>query len=142
MLEAMQPVEAVTRARTVLAGEPGVRWAYLFGSCARGEPHRDFDLAIMPVAGAFPTLVAWGRLVADLEAALGGRVDLVDLTDAPLSLAGTLLVDRIVVVDHEIEQRHAWEAATTSRWIDFRFALERAAKVRRQAMEQRLRGAG
>lgn len=125
----------------MLAAERGVRWAYLFGSCARGEPHRDFDLAVMSEPGAFATMVAWGRLVADLEAALGGRVDLVDLTDAPLPLSGTLLADKIVIVDHVPSQRHAWEAETASRWIDFRFALERAAEIRRAAMEQRLRGA-
>ena len=30
-----------------LAGEPTIRWAYLFGSAARGETFRDLDVAVM-----------------------------------------------------------------------------------------------
>jgi predicted nucleotidyltransferase len=37
--------------RDVLAREPRVQWAYLFGSAARGERHRDVDVAVMKRPG-------------------------------------------------------------------------------------------
>ena len=44
MLTNEQVLQAVRR---VLAAEPDVRWGYVFGSVARGEPYRDVDVAVM-----------------------------------------------------------------------------------------------
>ena len=90
--------------------------------------------------GALPTAVAFGLLVARLEAAAGCKVDLVDLRAVSLPLAGDLLRDRIVLVDRDRDARHEWEADTTSRWLDFKPAYERSAEVRRQAMLARAAG--
>ena len=95
----------------------------------------------MPRADALQSLVEWGQLVAALEAVLHSPVDLVDLRSAPLSLVGPMLEQRVVVVDRERGARHEWEADTTSRWLDFRPALERFSQVRREALAARLRGA-
>lgn len=131
--------------RERLAREQGLRWAYLFGSAARGEQHRDVDVAVMPMAAVAeggPGLVELGLLAGDLEALTGTRVDLVDLGAAPLPLAGPMLRERVVLLDRDPTARHIWEADTTSRWLDFEPAYERYAAVRRAAFLRRTRGAG
>ena len=138
----VRSADAVARVRPVLEAEVAVRWAYLFGSCARGEAGRDVDLAIMRADGAGGTAVEWGALVAALEGAAGAAVDLVDLAIAPLPLVGTILAQRVVLVDCDPGARHEWEAQQLSRWIDFRPAWERYAQLRLDALQRRLRGAG
>lgn len=128
--------------RERLAREQGMRWAYLFGSAARGEEHRDLDIAVMPVAGADeggPDLATFGRIAGDLEALTGTSVD---LGSAPLPLTGPMIRERIVLLDRDPAARHAWEAETTSRWLDFRPAYERYSALRRAAFLRRTRGAG
>jgi predicted nucleotidyltransferase len=124
--------------RATLRDEPELRWAYVFGSVARGEAHRDVDVAIMPVAGALRGGVAFGQLIAKLEAAVGAKVDLVDLRSAELPLAGSLLRERRIVVDREPEARQSWEADTTIRWIDFEPSYVEFLDRRSRAMRQRL----
>ncbi len=135
------PAEAIDAVRLVLAAEPHLRWAYVFGSVARGTTYRDVDVAIMPAPSMPPGAVAWGQLVARLEATLGTKVDLVDLDTADLPFVGPMLCERIVVLDRDRDRRHAWEAETTSRWLDFRPSYEEAQRVRTLAMQRRLSGA-
>ena len=124
-------------ARRVLAEEPNVRWAYAFGSTVRGGPFRDVDVAVMPTPDV--PLAELGAWVAALEQAVGCKVDLVDLTTAELPFVGPMLRERRVLVDREPAARHAWEASTTSRWLDFEPSYreflavrERAARLRRE----------
>ena len=56
---------------SVLAADDGLAWACLFGSAARGGPCRDVDIAILPRAGAYGSLLDIGTLVARLEEACG-----------------------------------------------------------------------
>ena len=134
--------QVIAGVEPALAAERGVRWAYLFGSCARDAAGRDVDIALMPAAGAFPSAVDWGQLIARLEGVVGTKVDLVDLRAAPLSLLGAILGDRRrVLVDRERDARHEWEAHAMLRWIDFKPAYERYQRVRQEAMQERLRGA-
>jgi len=59
--------------RRILDAEPGVAYALLFGSCARGtgRPDSDADIAIELTPGAL------GGLAARLESAAGRAIDLV-----------------------------------------------------------------
>lgn len=134
--------EVIDAVRDVLAAEPHVRWAYLFGSVARGKTWRDVDVALMPASTMPDGAVTWGQITARLEAATGAGVDLVDLGRAELPLVGPMLVDRIVVLDRDRDARIAFEAETTSRWLDFKPSYEEAQRIRRLAMQERLRGAG
>ncbi|MFN6144775.1 MAG: nucleotidyltransferase family protein [Planctomycetota bacterium] len=133
----MDAAEAIAAVRRVLAEEPEARWAYVFGSTVRGGRYRDVDVAVMPTAKA--TLAGIGGWVARLETAVGCKVDLVDLTNAELPFVGPMLRERAVVVDRDPAARHAWEASTTSRWLDFEPSYreflavrERAARLRRE----------
>lgn len=134
----MDAAAVVDVVRQVLAGEPAVRWAYVFGSVARGERYRDVDVAVMPRAGALTGAVAWGQLVARLEAVLGAKVDLVDLSAAELPLVGPMLRERRIVVDAEPDVRRAWEVDTTSRWLDFEPAYLEFLRRRSDAMRLRV----
>ena len=123
-----------------LANEPHVRWAYVFGSAARGTAYRDVDVAIMPAATMPGGAVAWGAIVARLETAAKTKVDLVDLSQDNLPLVGPMLTERVLVLDRERGARCAFEAETTSRWLDFRPAYEEFLRVRTLAMQRRLQG--
>ena len=131
----MDAAEAIAVVRRILAEEPDVRWAYVFGSAARGGPHRDVDVAVMPTPAT--TAAGLGAIVARLETAVGCKVDLVDLTSAELPFVGPMLRERIVVVDREPGARHAWEANTTSRWLDFEPSFREFLAVRERAAQRR-----
>lgn len=122
----------------MLTERPDAQWAYVFGSVARGGPFRDVDVAIMPSASMPSGAVAWGQLVARLETAVGTTVDLVDLSQPDLPLFGPMLCERVVVLDRDRAARIAWEAETTSRWLDFRPSYEEFLRLRDLAMRQRL----
>lgn len=134
------PQEVIAAARQVLAEDPHVRWAYVFGSVARGTGYRDLDVALMPGPGMPSGGVAWGERIARLEAAAGCKVDLVDLSCADLPLLGPMLLDRVVVVDREPSARHSFEAETTSRWLDFKPSYEEFLRVRTLAAQRRMQG--
>jgi predicted nucleotidyltransferase len=133
--------DLITAVRDVLAGEPHVRWAYVFGSVARGGAGRDVDVALMPAAEMPRGAVCWGSCIARLEAATGRAVDLVDLGCAAITLLGPMLCDRVVVVDRDRDARVAFEAAATMRWLDFKPCQAEAERIRVLAMQRRLRGA-
>ena len=91
-IDALPPVEQ--RLRDVLDREPTLRWAYLFGSAARGEAFRDLDVAVMLAADARGA-VPLGRVAARAEeAAAGVPVDVVDLASAAPALAGRIAARR------------------------------------------------
>jgi predicted nucleotidyltransferase len=85
-----------------LAARPEIRFACLHGSFARGEPYRDIDVAVWVDSTRVPPEARVRYmldLAIDLEAALGQRVDLQILNDAPLAfryhaLAGPALTVR------------------------------------------------
>ncbi len=133
----MDAADAIAAARRVLTEEPNVRWAYVFGSIVRGGPFRDVDVAVMPMPEV--TLAELGAWIAALERAVDCKIDLVDLTSAELPFVGPMLRERSVIVDRDPAARHAWEASTTSRWLDFEPSYreflavrERAAQLRRE----------
>jgi predicted nucleotidyltransferase len=134
----MTPEQVLAAVRDVLQADPHVRWAYVFGSVARGGPFRDVDVAVMPAADMPGGAVAWGQWIARLEATLGTKVDLVDLRRAELPLVGQMLRERRVVIDREPDARHAFEADTTSRWIDFEPSYQEFLERRSRAMRERL----
>lgn len=137
----MQPAEAaVATVAQTLAGMPGLRWGYVFGSVVRGGSFRDVDVAVMPGPGLPPGAVVWGQMVAALETAVGRPVDLIDLSAAELPFVGPLLAERRVVLDREPSARRTWETQTTGRWLDFQPSWQEQQRVRALAMQRRLAG--
>jgi predicted nucleotidyltransferase len=79
--------------RRAIAKVPGVRLALLFGSRARGTERDDSDVDVALDGPNVDRLSA----AAALGAALGLRVDVVDLRDATIPLLEELLRDAVVV---------------------------------------------
>ena len=128
--------------RRELQGDDRVRWAYVFGSFARGEPYRDLDIAIMLEPDAKWSALELGRLQLHLERATGHPVDVVELGQAALPLIGSVLRERRLLVDRATDERHEWEAVMASRWLDFEPARLRQSALRREAMRRREGSAG
>lgn len=108
----------------VVTGHPVV-FSYVFGSIARGEAS---DTSDVDVAVRFePDLARRERfdlllhLGVALERALGREVDLVDLDEAPLRLAGRILTERVVVTGLDRPERVAYETELFPQYIDFEF---------------------
>lgn len=114
--------EIVARIGTVVAEQP-VLFAYVFGSYARGEARvdSDVDVAVRFVPGLseqerFDRSLQLG---VALELAVGRTVDVIDLDEAPLRLAGRILGEHLVVAGHDRPERVRYETALFKRYVDF-----------------------
>jgi hypothetical protein len=100
-----------------------VEIAYLFGSQARGEagPLSDADVAVLFEERMEPQARFHARvmLTSELPGILGiSRVDVVDLTDAPPSLAFRVVRDGKVIRNKKEGRRIAFESRTMVRYWD------------------------
>lgn len=130
----------VARVRPVLEAHTAVRWAYLFGSAARGEPFRDLDLGVVLHPARCRGAIQFGALASSLEAAVPGvRVDLVDLGVAAPAIRGQAVREGILIVDHEPDARKEWEISVTRIWLDLEPWMQRAEALRLEALQARRR---
>lgn len=105
----------------LLAAEPFVLCAYLFGSVARGDagPGSDVDIAVLTSKDLGPGLLdPLTRLKMDLEDALGQRVDLVHLSQAPPELVHRVLRDGHLLLDKEPNGRISFEVQARNEYWD------------------------
>ncbi len=96
-------------------------FAYLFGGLARGrrDPLSDVDIAVFLRRTDSLAQVKLD-LVGELTDTLGSdEFDLVILNQAPISLAGRILLNRRVLVDKAPYLRHDYEAVTLRKFYDF-----------------------
>ena len=118
----MDTDDIVTRLRDRLAPLPDDLVAvYLFGSVARGtaRPTSDVDVAVLYAATQPATLASLGfDLAADLEPALGRRVDLVVMNRAPADLVHRVLRDGVVVAERDRSRRIAFEVKARNEYFD------------------------
>jgi predicted nucleotidyltransferase len=115
--------------RQVLEAEPGVAYALLFGSGARGTAHSgsDADVAVELTAGTPRDVQALGALAARLEAAAGRRVDLVLVDEAPAPLAYRIFRDGRLLVERDHAALVARKARVLLAYLDFKPVEERCA---------------
>ena len=108
--------------RRVLACEPGVSYALVFGSAARAtlRPDSDVDVAIELRSGAPRDVLALGTLAARLESAAGRRIDLVLLDEAPPPLAYRIFRDGRILVDHDHAALVRRKARAILDYLDFK----------------------
>jgi predicted nucleotidyltransferase len=110
-------------AAAVLDGAP-VRFAYLYGSVARGDTHpgSDVDIAVMferlvPAAERLRHELALGLV---FDARLGGeRADVRDLAAMPLILRGRVVTEGALIFSRDEEGRVAFEVAARNEYFDF-----------------------
>jgi predicted nucleotidyltransferase len=128
----------VSRLRSVLDANPAVRWAYLFGSAARGEAFRDLDVGVVLHSEQGRGAVQFGSLVASLESAVPGvSVDLVDLAAAAPGIRGQAVREGILLIDRDGEARKDWEIDVARVWFDLEPWIRRGDALRLEALEAR-----
>lgn len=113
--------EIAQRIVNTCATAPGVIAVYLFGSVARGtaRPESDVDVAVLIDHAPSPRLGGPRfTLEGDLERALGRRVDLVLLNDAPVDLRARILRDGRLLLDRVPAARIAFEVRTRNEAFD------------------------
>lgn len=114
--------ELTRRIGAVLADQP-IAFAYVFGSVARGDAVADSDVDVAvhfePGLSASDRFARRLRIGVELEQSLELGVDVVDLEDAPLRLAGRILTERVVVTGLERPERVRFETELFRRYIDF-----------------------
>lgn len=121
----MDDVEALRKAVVEPFAAAGVCFSYLFGSRARRDttPDSDTDIAVRFEPGVPPDerLRRVLRLGTELERLVGGPVDLVDLEEAPLRLAGRIATERVILTGHDDQERVRFETGILPRYLDFRY---------------------
>lgn len=121
-------MEALQR---VLADDPRVAYALLFGSAARGDTHEgsDLDVAVAFRADVVADTHALGELVSALEGAAGGRrIDLLLIEEAPPPVAYRAFRDGIILVENDHRAFAARKARAILEYLDFRPVEELAAR--------------
>jgi len=120
-------VDKVRAALEAAAGRyPGLAYAVLFGSAARGTAHArsDVDVAVRGVTG-------WERLglEADLADAVGAPVQVVPLDDAPPALRYRVFRDGIVLQERDRGARVHDQTRAVLDYLDYRPLEQRAARA-------------
>ena len=116
----------IPKAKQLLLQETSVIFAYLFGGLASGKvtPLSDVDIAVyLSIESGYEVyqLELFDKLAGALETA---ELDLVFLNTAPLSLAGRILQNKLILVDKDPLQRYDYESLTLRKFFDFRFKEE------------------
>ncbi|HSS50754.1 MAG TPA: nucleotidyltransferase domain-containing protein [Thermoanaerobaculia bacterium] len=114
--------DLVGELRAVLAEDPSVDCAWLFGSVARGEagPLSDVDVAVLldPMIAPQDRMAIAAALVEKLER-VGGRVDLVLLDEASPLLRDRVFRHGILLLERDVRRRVAFEAQAIQEYLDF-----------------------
>jgi hypothetical protein len=132
----MDPDAIRERLARVLAGEPDVLAAWLFGSVARGTagPRSDVDVAILTRRAPTGTLDdLWLDLRAHLVSELGREVDLVVLDHADDELVHRVLRDGVRLRDTDRSARIAFEVAARNRFFDMQPVRQAYRRARARA---------
>ena len=116
--------------RRVLQAEPDVAYALLFGSGVKGTAHAgsDADIAIELRAGAPRDVRSLGGLAARLESAIGRRIDLVLLDEAPTALAYRIFRDGRLLAERDHGALVARKARALLEYLDWKPVEERCAE--------------
>ena len=117
----LDPDLVTKRLRERLAEEPEVVVAYLFGSVARGDFHPRSDVDVGVVMAKDPPRTLEGLrldLEADLERAVGHRVQMVVLNRAPVDLIHRVLRDGVLLKDTDTSARIQFEVKARREYFD------------------------
>jgi hypothetical protein len=108
--------------RQILADDPRIAYALVFGSSARGpvNVNSDVDVALGLARGVRLTTLELGELASQLEGAAGRPVDLVLLEDAPPGLAYRIFRDGVPIVERDRPAFVERKARAILEYLDFR----------------------
>jgi predicted nucleotidyltransferase len=110
-----------------LENQPEVRFAYLFGGLAVGQPRplSDIDLAIYLAEGSRASRVKMKLLSNLIDLLRTEEIDLVLLNTAPLPLAYRIIKNKRLLVDRDPFLRHRYESLIIREYLDFSVAESR-----------------
>ena len=113
----------------LLEAEPGVAYALVFGSSARGTARADSDadVAIELIGGAPRDVLTLGRLAVRLQSAAGRPIDLVLIDEAPAPLAYRIFREGHLIVERDHRALVARKARALLDYLDFKPIEERCA---------------
>jgi predicted nucleotidyltransferase len=132
--------ELERRLSSALNGAEGVVAAYLFGSHAEGNDHResDVDVAVLldrRLSTPQARFESSQRLAADLaSAAAPARLDLVVLNDVPPGFAARIVTRGLRLVCADPEADHAFRRDSQLRAADLEPFLRRARALKLEAL--------
>jgi uncharacterized protein len=132
--ETRQAVEAALA--DVLANEPGVLAAYLFGSLATGTagPLSDVDVALL-VADDHDADGICSRSMDELCRRLHtSRVDVVSLRAAPMPLRFRVIRDGVLIASRDAAAVQRFVAGTVLQYLDVQPLRDRAFRLVREAI--------
>jgi predicted nucleotidyltransferase len=111
---------------------PAIEFAFLFGSAGteRMTPTSDVDIAIAVADDAEADDVRLDAIGAVTEHLGTDAVDVVVLNDAPIALAGRILLSRRVILERRPFRRHLFESRTLREFHDFRIREHRILEAR------------
>jgi predicted nucleotidyltransferase len=104
----------------MLAAEPSVRLAYLFGSQARGDACATSDIDVAVWTDPPMPLTALGALAERLSQAAGGQIDLVDLRHASPLLCRQVVAEGEPLLVRDALQKLDFELDAVRRYEDTR----------------------
>ena len=107
--------------RRVLAEDPRIAYALVFGSSARGAagPYSDVDVAVGLAPGLRLTALELGELASRLEDAAGKPVDLVLLEEAPPGLAYRVFRDGRPILERDRRAMVERKTRAILEYLDF-----------------------
>lgn len=107
----------------------GARFAFVFGSRARGDHRPDSDIDVAAFFGSNPP--------ASFEVLVPHGIDLLVLDSAPLELAGRVSLEGVALFDDAPEERVVWLARTRKIYSDERYRFERSHREFAEAVAAR-----
>jgi len=112
----------IPEAKTVLAADDNVVFAYLFGGLASGKPRPLSDVDIAVYLQKTDNLAEYKLdLFHRITSALGTtELDLIILNTAPVSITGRILKNKEILVDKNPSLRHSFESLTLRKSFDFK----------------------
>jgi len=108
--------------RKVLAEDPRIGYALVFGSSARGtaHAHSDLDIAVGLESRTRLSALELGDLIARLEHASGRSVDVVVVDEAPPAVAYRVFRDGQVIVEKNHRTLVEQKTRAILEYLDFR----------------------
>lgn len=108
--------------KRILLEDHNVIFAYLFGGLSEGKVKPLSDIDISVYVRDTDNLAEYKLNLFDrLTDALGtNELDLIILNMAPVSIAGRILENKLILVDKDPPIRHAYESLTLRKFFDLR----------------------
>lgn len=111
----------------LLKSNPNIKFAYIFGSFAKGKNRFGSDLDIAVLFEKEPDLLSIGQLISELEEVVDFNVDLVSLNNLynkNPKLAYSVIADGILLFNTDHKLLSHYKAITYLKYLDFKPVID------------------